>query len=91
MMLPLRDPQGKVTSRQALLYTFALFPVGLLPSFVGLTGTIYFFGALIVSLWFIRQVYRFFLVRERKQARGMMFGSLIYLTLVFGLMVIDRR
>ena len=89
-MLPLTDPKGDITARQALLYTFALMPIGLIPSLVGLTGIVYFIGSLIVSIWFLRRVYSFFLIREKAQARRMMFGSLIYLTCVFVLMVADR-
>ncbi|MBI3292595.1 MAG: protoheme IX farnesyltransferase [Elusimicrobia bacterium] len=52
-MLPVVDPDGRSTSRQILLYSLALVPVSLLPTRVGLTGSIYFWGALILSVGFL--------------------------------------
>ena len=89
-MLPLSDVSGGLTTRQALLYTIALLPIGLIPSFVGMAGKFYFFGTLLISLWFIRVVYRFFKSRDVKQARKVLLSSLMYLPLVFTLMIMDR-
>lgn len=89
-MLPLSDVSGGLTTRQALLYTIALLPIGLIPSFVGMAGKFYFFGTLLISLWFIRVVYRFFKQRNVQQARKVLLSSLLYLPLVFTLMIMDR-
>ncbi len=89
-MLPHMDPHGERTTRQALLYTLALIPVGLLPSFVGLAGRIYFFATLLISLWFLKLVFGFFRNPDKAHARKVLLGSLVYLSLVFALLVLDR-
>src|SRR5204862_5069078 len=48
-MLPVIEPDGRRTGRQALLYAAALLPVSLLPTFVGLSGWMYFSVALVLS------------------------------------------
>ena len=90
-MLPLMEGTGtQATQRQALLYAFALFPVSLVPSFVGIVGKVYFFGALFISLWFIRLVYLFFKNPDKASARQVLLGSFVYLLVVFSLMVANR-
>jgi protoheme IX farnesyltransferase len=89
-MLPINDLTGGLTTRQALLYTIALIPIGLIPSFVGMAGKFYFFGTLLVSLWFLKAVYLFFQLRNKTQARKVLMSSLMYLPVVFVLMMIDK-
>jgi protoheme IX farnesyltransferase len=53
-MLSADDPDGTLTFRHALLYAAALVPVSLAPTLVGLSGPVYFWGALGLSsvlLW----------------------------------------
>ncbi len=45
-MLPVLEPDGRSTGRQAMIYCAALLPVSLAPTLVGLTGALYFGGAL---------------------------------------------
>lgn len=89
-MLPMNDINGGLTTRQALLYTIALIPVGLIPSFVGMAGKVYFFGTLLVSIWFFKKVYAFYKTRQTTQARSVLLSSLLYLPLVFFLLIMDR-
>lgn len=89
-MLPLNDINGGLTARQALLYTIALIPIGLIPAFVGMAGKVYFFGTLLISIWFLRKVYGFFKVRDKVEARKVLLSSLLYLPIVFILMIADK-
>lgn len=89
-MLPINDINGGLTTRQALLYTIALIPIGLIPSFVGMAGKFYFFGTLIISIWFLKKVYSFYKTRQTAQARSVLMSSLMYLPLVFLLMIMDK-
>src|SRR5713101_4060408 len=43
-MLPVVEPDGKSTARQILLYSLALIPVSLLPTFLGMSGWLYLAG-----------------------------------------------
>jgi len=49
-MLSVEDPDGRRTSAMTLLYALALLPVSLLPTLLGVTGTLYFAGALLLGV-----------------------------------------
>ena len=49
-MLPVVEPDGKSTARQIMLYSLALIPISLLPTVLGMSGKIYFAGALLLGL-----------------------------------------
>ena len=89
-MLPVVDENGNETSRQVLLYCLALIPVSLLPSLIGLTGPLYFAGALLLGLGLL--YYSSLSVRQRTRASylRLLRASVIYLPLVFSLMAWDR-
>src|SRR5882724_13720706 len=60
-MLPVLDPQGQRTGRQAVSHTLGLLPVSLCPFLFGLTGPVYLAGALLLGvtfLWFAIQFSR---------------------------------
>src|SRR5262249_31012708 len=48
-MLPVVDRDGRRTFRQIILTAIGLIGISLLPSLLGLTGVLYFFGALVIS------------------------------------------
>jgi protoheme IX farnesyltransferase len=89
-MLPVIEPDGRSTARQAVVYAAALLPVSLAPTLIGMTGTLYFAGALILSLIFLGLALRFALSRSIGDARRLFFGSITYLPLVWMLMIADR-
>jgi len=91
VMLTANDPEGSVTSRQALLYSLFLIPVTLLPSILGFNSPIYFFGALALGLAFTAFALRFMMQRSRAAARNLFFSSIIYLPLLLGLLVATQR
>jgi heme O synthase-like polyprenyltransferase len=45
VMLTANDPEGRTTSRQALLYSLFLIPITLLPSLLAFNAPLYFLGA----------------------------------------------
>jgi protoheme IX farnesyltransferase len=89
-MLPVVEPEGKVTGQQIISYTLMLVPVSLLPVFVNLAGTIYFVGALVLGLIFLYFSVRAAFVRTVWQARQLLLASVLYLPVLFALMVINR-
>ena len=89
-MLPVVDPEGRTTGHQVALYCAALVPVSLLPTFLGLTGPIYFFGALVLGLGFLAYGLRMAMHRRAREARGVLLASVTYLPLLLALLVIDR-
>ncbi len=89
-MLPVVDAEGVRTSRQIVLYTVALLAVSLLTSILGLTGALYFFGALTLGLAFLGLGVVLALSRTGAHARRLFLGSVIYLPVLLILMVIDK-
>ena len=89
-MLPLQDPRGDRTFRFLMLYAWVLLPLGLLATFMGLTGAVFAVGSLLLGgawLWLGVRCYR---ERSNLNARRVFLGSVVYLPLVLGLMVADR-
>jgi heme o synthase len=89
-MLPVVEPDCRSTARQIVLYGVALIPVSLIPELLGMSGRIYFVGALLLGLWFLYSGVRVALERSLARARGVLVASVLYLPLIYGLMLIDR-
>jgi protoheme IX farnesyltransferase len=89
-MLPVVEPDGRVTGQQIIAYTIMLLPVSLLPTLLGVSGRIYFYGALVLGLLFLASSVRAALSKSNQHARQLLLASVIYLPLLFGLMVLDR-
>ena len=90
VMLPVVEPLGDSTGRQILLYSIALLPLSLVPSLLGLTGLIYFCGAFVLGLWFLRAGIMAARAKTNIQARRLLRVTVMYLPLVYALMMIDR-
>ena len=83
-VLPVADPDGRSTGRQALLYAVALLPLSLLPVFVGLAGAWYFAGAVLLGALFIAASARLLAApAEVARARSLFRLSLVYLPALF--------
>jgi len=89
-MLPVLEPDGRSTGRQAMLYSAALVPLSLAPTLIGLTGRAYFVGALALAAIFLTLTVKFAMSRSRRDARRLFFGSIIYLPLLWILMIANR-
>ena len=83
------DQEGRRTARQALLFTVALLPVSLAPSLVDLTGRVYAGAAFGLGSAFLILAWRFAEHPSTLRARSLFIGSLVYLPLLWGLLVID--
>jgi protoheme IX farnesyltransferase len=90
LMLPVVQPSGEATARQIVLYSLALIPVSMAPSLLGMSGKIYFFGALALGLWYLYSGVRVAFDRTILRARAVLLVSVIYLPLIYGLMLLDR-
>ena len=63
--------RGMVTARQIVLCSLALLPISLFPTLVGLAGTVYFYGALTLSLAFLVVAARAAWQRSPQSARAL--------------------
>ena len=88
-MLPVVEPDGGSTARQIVLYSLLLIPVSLLPKWMGMTGSIYMIGALVLGLCFLYSGVRVSLDRSKLRARKVLLTSVVYLPVLYVLMVLD--
>ena len=90
LMLPVVEPDGRVTAQQIVVYTVMLIPVSLLPTVLGMSGRVYFYGAIVLGLLFLYSSVRAAFSMSRQQARRLLLASVLYLPLLFILMVINK-
>jgi protoheme IX farnesyltransferase len=89
-MLPVLEPDGRSTGRQAVIYGAALIPLSLAPAPLHMAGQTYFLGALVLGVAFLWVTFRFARTRSTRDARRAFFGSLAYLPLLWILMIADK-
>ncbi len=89
-MLPVVEPDGRSTARQATFYCAALLPVSMTPTLIGLTSTTYFVTAFLLGLLFLGLTLKFARTRTVPDARRLFFGSIIYLPILWALMIAGR-
>jgi protoheme IX farnesyltransferase len=90
-MLSENDETGAVTGRQAFLYALALLAVSLLPSVFFDYSAVYFYGALLLGAGFASMAANFAVSGGSvPAARWLFLGSIAYLPLLLGLMVLAR-
>jgi len=95
-MLPVVEPDGKSTGRQILIYSLALIPISLLPAFVGMSGKLYFAGALVLGIALFYVGGRLVSLklatgnaRSKQRARQLLQATVFYLPLLFALMMLN--
>ena len=89
-MLPVIEPDGRSTARQAVFYCAALLPVSLAPTLLGMANSVYFVSALGLGLLFLVLTLKFARTRAVADARRLFFGSIIYLPILWILMIAGR-
>ena len=89
-MLPVIDPDGLRTGRQAVSHTLGLLPVSLCPFLLKLTGPIYLAGSLALGLAFVWFAIQFARQLTVSRARQLFYASILYLPLLLAVMVLDK-
>lgn len=89
-LLPVIQPDGRSTGRQALLYAVALVLVSLLPAMTGLAGLPYVIVALVSGSALIGQSVVFARDLSKDSARRLFFATIIYLPVLLGALVANR-
>jgi protoheme IX farnesyltransferase len=88
-MLPVVEPDGARTGRQAVLYAAALVPTSLLPS-AGIAGSLYLGIALGLGLALLGLAIAFARLRSDSSARLLFYGTITYLPLLWAAMILDH-
>jgi heme o synthase len=89
-MLPVVDPAGVVTGRQAVANSLALTVVSVVPALAGMAGPLYLAGAIALGLVLTAAAVRAAVLRTMGAARGLFLASLLYLSLLCTLLIVDR-
>lgn len=89
-MLPSAGGRDKKSAYQALIYTLALIPLGLLPVYFNVSGYISAIVITLCGVLFMMQSIQLYRECSIKAATRLMFGSFLYLPLVQIAMVYDK-
>lgn len=89
-MLPVLDPDGRMTGRQAVSHALALTVISLTPAMAGMNGRVYLVGAALLGLGFTAAAVHAAVARTSRAARRLFLASLAYLTLLSALLLLDR-
>ena len=89
-LLPVIQPDGRSTGRQAVLYTAGLVPITLLPTLIGLASPYYLAGAVVLGSVLMILALEFAFTRSTDTARRLFLGSILYLPILWGILVWDH-
>ena len=88
--LPVIDPKGASMNRQIVSHCAGLLAVSLLPTLLGLAGSIYFAVAFVLGVGFLANGISLAIKSTPSGARRLLFASLIYLPALLLVMALDR-
>lgn len=89
-LLPLAGQKDLNTAIQIMIYTLVLLPLGLLPAVFGLTGIHSAFVVTICGVLFLAQTFLLMKTVSHNSAKGIMFGSFLYLPIVQIALLLDK-
>jgi heme O synthase-like polyprenyltransferase len=89
-MLPVIDPAGRRTGRQAVAYAAALIPVSALPTIAGVSGIPYLTVAAVLGIGLLALAVSFAAARTDRSARRLFLGSIAYLPILWIAMIANR-
>ncbi len=89
-VLPVVDRDGWSTGTQVVSNCLALVPVALLPTLVGLAGSLYFLVALVLGVGFLWSAIGLARTGSAADARRLLLASLVYLPVLLAVMALDK-
>jgi len=89
-LLPVIEPDGRSTGRQALIYALLLVPASVAPALTGLAGAGYVAIATVLGIALVVLSTRFARERSTAAARRLFLASIAYLPVLWTVLVIDR-
>jgi protoheme IX farnesyltransferase len=88
-MLPVVHPDAKFTFSQITAFSFLLMAFSLMPSLMGMSGKIYFWGALVLGGGVLYTAFLFQRSQSNMDARKILGASIMYLPLLLVLIIVD--
>lgn len=89
-LLPSEKGPTKFTALQTIIYALLLIPVGLMPYFIGMSGITSLVIVLLANMFLVWRCIKLYRNMDVKAARGVMFGSYIYLPVVLLALLVDK-
>jgi protoheme IX farnesyltransferase len=89
-LLPSEKGPTKFTALQTVIYSLLLVPVGMLPYFIGMSGIVSLCIVFLANAFMIGRCLRLYRRMDQPSARGVMFGSYIYLPVVLLALLGDK-
>jgi len=89
-LLPSKEGPTKFTALQTILYTIVMIPVGMLPFYFHISGTISLWIILAANIFILIQCIRLYMQLNVEAARRLMFSCYIYLPVVFLALLADK-
>jgi protoheme IX farnesyltransferase len=89
-MLPVLDPAGRLTGRQAVIHSLALLLVSLTPVAAGFGGPVYMAGAVLLGMAMTLAAFRLAVLRTVPAARSLFLASVLYLPALLALLLWRR-
>ena len=91
LVLPADEGTNRFVIWQTVVSALVLLLVGLIPTVTGLSGLVYFGGALAIGGIFLYYSARFAIHKTNVAARQLLLVSILYLPTVFALLVLDKK
>lgn len=90
-LMPSTEGPTKYSAIQSVIYSLVLVPVGTLPYLAGVSGVVSFWILLAANLWMVWLSVQLYRKMTKKAARSVMFGSYLYLAIVFFALLADKN
>jgi protoheme IX farnesyltransferase len=88
-MLSVIDPGGTRLFLQVILFTLLLAAVSIVPALIGMAGTPYLVGAILLAFLVMATAFRFVRDPSRLKARKLLFSTIIYLPALLVVILAD--
>ena len=89
-LLPSDKGPTKFTALQTIMYSALMIPVGVLPYYYNMSGTVSMWIVLVCNLWMLLMSVRLFIKMDIASARWVMFSSYFYLMIVLLSLYADK-
>jgi len=89
-LLPANEGPTRFTALQSIMYAVLMIPIGFLPHYLHLTGSVSMWIVLVANIFMVVQCVRLFQNMGVPAARRVMFSSYIYLPIVYLALLADK-
>lgn len=89
-LLPANEGPTRFTALQSIMYAVLMIPIGFLPHYLNLTGSVSMWIVLVANIFMVVQCVRLYQNMGVPAARRVMFSSYIYLPIVFLALLADK-